>query len=281
MLKFLKNIKKSVYDPAFYKELATSSTWGSLRYFVGITASVAFFLGLGATAILGPMMLDFIHQAEPVIRNLYPKELVVTIKSGTAASNVAEPYVIKMPKEIQKFFDATTTPNLAVIDTHEPADPDRFLSLNTWLLFSKDGLTYMKGGEGKLGIEFQKYENDVVMTHDNYTGLVNKILSFGNKLPIAMLLFFVIALFIWGVFQLVYFLFAALLVYLLLKSQGMVAKYGHAYRLTIHAATLPILINFVLAFVTGDIRALAVLPFLFTIILLGVVWVNIRGVKTV
>lgn len=280
MQKFLKKIVRSVYDPEFYKELRASSTWLSLRYFVGITAWVAFFIGLGATALLGPLMLNFIHQAEPVIRDIYPNELVVTIKSGTAASNVAEPYRIKMPKPVQDFLGATSTQSLAVIDTRNNAEPSAFLNMNTWALVAKDGIMVMKADDDKnIGTEFQAYQNDFVITHDAYTKLVDKLLGFGDKLPFVMLVFFIIGFFIWGAFELVYFIFAAILVYLLLKSRGVEANYGYSYRIAIHAATLPILINFVLAFATGDIRALAVFPFLFTIILLGVVWANLRQAK--
>ncbi|MFA6006803.1 MAG: DUF1189 family protein [Candidatus Paceibacterota bacterium] len=279
MLKFFKNIKNSVYNPEFYKELEGRSIWLSLRYYFGLIVLVALLLGLGYTAILGPMIVGFLGKADPVIRNVYPKELVVTIKSGSAASNVAEPYFIKMPKEMQEFFGATTTQNLVVVDTHEKADPDKFRSFDTWALIAKDGLMVIKNNDKAGALEFQAYSSDLVLTQETYLSFIDKMMSYGDKLPIVIFVILLAVILLWGVARLGYFLIAAVLVYLLLKARKLPANYAHAYRLTVHAATLPILINLVLAAVTGDPRTLATVPFVFTIILLGVVWVNLREAK--
>jgi len=281
MIKFFRNVWKSIYNPSFYKELETRSTWLSVRYYFGLICVIAFFLGLGATAVLGPMLSTFLGQAKPVVLDIYPKELVVTIKAGTAASNVTEPYFVKMPDKMKQFFGATTTNiNLVVINTRENADQGKFQTMNSLVLVAKDGLMIAKNGEGKTGTEFQPYTNDIVMTHDVYAVFVDKLAGFGNKLPVVMLVVFFIGFFIWGIIRMAYFLLAAVLVYLLLKARKMPATYGHAYRLTLHAATLPILLNFFLSFIMFDPRALAVLPFLFTIILLAVVWFNTQETKS-
>lgn len=283
MLKFFRNIGKSIYSPIFYQELEQRSTWLTLRYYLGVISLVAFLLGLGGTAVFGPMLTQFTSQATPVIQEIYPKDLVITIKSGTAASNIQseEPYLIKMPKEMQEFLGATTTQNLAVINTKENADSNRFLALDAWILVAKDGIMVVQGTEDNMTTQLQPYTSDAVVTHDSYVAMVNKIASLGDKLPIVLLIVLIVAFFLWGVVRLLYFLVVALLVWLLLKARKLPATYGYAFRLSVHAATLPILLNFILVFVTGNIRTLAMLPFLFTIILLGVVWVNTKGTKPV
>lgn len=283
-MNFFKNIAKSVYSPAFYLELRTRSTWLSLRYYLGLSAIIALILGLAATAVFGPILLQFVSKAEPVVRDLYPSELVVTVKSGSAATNVAEPYTIKVPKEMQEFFGATSTISLVTIDTRQNADITNFLALRTLFLVAKDGIVLNKDLDGgAAGAEFHAYTKDFVMTKDVYVGFVDKLTGFGDKLPYAMMVFLVVALFLWGVARLVYCLPVAVLVYLILKTRnttGEPVSYGHAYRTTVHAATLPILINFFFAFASGNIMMLAGVPFLFTLILLAVVWMNTRAAQS-
>jgi len=281
MLNFFKNIVKSVYNPTFYKELETRSTWASVRYYLGLSVIIAVILGASTAALLSPLVVAFLGQAKPVVLDIYPKDLVITIKSGSAASNVSEPYFIKMPDKMKQFFGATSTINLAVIDTREKADQSKFASFNTLSLVAKDGVMLLKGENGVAGTTFQPYTSDFVMKHDVYVDFVNKVAGFGDKLPIVMLVSLIVGFFLWGVVRMLYLLLAALLVYLMFKARKMPVAYGQSYRIALHAATVPILVNLILAFFTFNPSILSTMPFLFTIILLAVVWFNTRETKAV
>jgi len=279
MLQFFKNIRRSVYDPVLYTELETRSTWLTLRYYSGLVVLVALVFGVAGTIFLSPLLTRFIGTARPVIESTYPKDLVITIKSGSAASSVQsqEPYAIPMPQELRAVLGTSTARNLVVINTREKADLGRFATYNTWLLVAKDGILFPKsGGTGDTSLQFQPYTSDLVITQSSYLALIDKLASFGDTLPLVICAFLIIAFIVWGLVRLLYFLVVALLVWLLLKSRQLPGSYGYSYRIAVHAATVPILANVFLFFVTGTMRSLSLIPFVFTIVLLGVVWLNLR-----
>jgi len=289
MLDFLKKIRSSVYDPDFYRGLIDTSVWSAVRYYLWIAFFIAVILSLSTTAFLGPRLLTFVDESEDVARGLYPAELVVTVKSGTAASNVAEPYRVPMPKELDELFATReyftgnkirAPTNFAVINTNKEANIKEFYQMDTFILVAKDGLMVDQDVGTKPKVQFDEYGTDIVMTHTLYQSILDGVYRLRQYLPVAILAVFFGGFFLWGVLHFVYFIFAGLLIYLLLRARSLSATFGNSYKIAIHASTLPILANFILTFATMNPATLARVPFLFTIILLLVVWVNTRGIES-
>lgn len=280
MFSFFKNIGKSVYSPTFYGELGERSVWFSLRYYLGLVLLVATILGLGASAIFVPTLSKIIKEGLPIAETLYPKELVITIKAHEAASNVKEPYVIPLPEVMksQSKSRATELPdNLVVIDTQKPYNADTFSVYSSAMVVNKDGFSVVADTEGGTFIpKFTPYSTDYVITHEKYVGLTKNISMLAEKFPDFAVLFFITIFFIMGISRLLLFIPIAGLIWLLLKSLSKQNTYGYAYRLAVHASTVPIVINLLLTFVLGTVRALATIPFLFTLILLATAWINLR-----
>lgn len=282
MTTFIKRIGQSVYSPEFYRQLASSSTWRSLGYYLLFAFLVAVVLGLGVSSVVVPTLSRVVAEGLPVAEGLYPKELVITIKGGQAAANVSQPYFIRTPdvllEKLKNEEGVQIPPNLAVVDTKNSFNAEQFARYNTVIWVARDGFAVIKdAGAGTFSAEFQNYTNDLVINHDRYATLIEKMKGFTEWLPGATVALLMVAFFVWGIVRLVYFLIAAVLVYLLLKVLKQPASYGYAYRLTLHAATLPILLNLALAFFAGNIHPVSTIPFLFTIIILFIVWVNIRA----
>ena len=106
-----------------------------------------------------------------------------------------------------------------------------------------------------------------------FVGKMAPLAKFVGPLVVLMTL---VGIFIFSNFKLLYFLIAALLVWAIVSIKKLDLGYKKSYQIAMHAATLPML----LTIFTG----LGVLPsvrFIPTILLLVVVWINLKSVETV
>ena len=116
--------------------------------------------------------LPFLQKIEPAILQMvdevYPKELVVTVKNGSLTTNVKEPYYLEFPSQIRKWMTDDSTNSfyeryhMIVFDTK--AEPIDFAKHDSLVLFSKDFIMYYRdGNRGETGIETYSPDLNVVL----------------------------------------------------------------------------------------------------------------------
>ena len=109
--KLLHLIRASIHNPEFYKGLLSRKISWSFKYFF----SFILILAVVSTAVFGwravPAVNSFLNNLAPTILEYYPDELEIVIKDGEASSNVAEPYVIKLPAELMSNAPESAPPN--------------------------------------------------------------------------------------------------------------------------------------------------------------------------
>jgi hypothetical protein len=274
---FLRTIRNSIYNPAFYSELLSKPLSFSFKYFYTLVA----ILSLGLAVIVGikaiPTIRLFSAEVVGKVVNYYPEELVITIAHGKASTNVAEPYFLKLPDDFESKTSAqgvSTSPDIAkydnflVIDTASPLSIERFKEHKTIVLLSGSD-AMIADRRGNIRIHNLKNVPDVKIDRAWVSNMAGKI---GSLLKVAMPVV-VVGAFAVGVvgfsFKLLYLLLAALLIWLILKIKKVPAGYSKAYQIGLHAMTLGILAQSVF-YLLGASQILS----LFTILLLAVVLIN-------
>ncbi len=272
-MSFLNKIKSSVYNPAFYSDVVEGREKGPFKYFFKLSLVLALVFSLTSSFMVVPNIKEFLVDAKNKIEQNYPKDLEVKIQGGIASTNATEPYFVPAPanlkamdKEVEDFD------NVLVIDTKNDFNLEKFRSYKTIVLLTKDSFV-VEGSDGRVNTTPLKDIPDFTVNYENLTRWFLKTDSISRVLSGAVPLLILVGVFIAYMFKLVYLLVAALLVMLLSKLKKVNLSYKKSYSVSMYAVTLPTLLS-VLFFFLGMPMPMLV-P---TLILLVVVWVNLKSV---
>lgn len=273
MPSFFKSIASSIYNPSFYAEVLKQPFSFSLKYFYKLAALLALLYTIIAAITFGPQAQGFLKNVSSRVLNYYPENLEIKIEKGMASTNMPEPYTLPWPSELPSSAQRSNRSyaNLLIIDTQTPFSIDQFKRYDTlaWLL--KDSLVVI-GDNEQIRIQgLEKFPN-TTLTKSKVQFFVNKVEPFLRAVtPLLVIMIFIALLFFFS-FQLVYLLFGALVIWIAVKIKKYPLMYGKAYQVGLHAITLPLLVN-ALWYLTGIKSGK---PFLFTLLLVIVVFLNIR-----
>lgn len=276
-MKLFQDIKNSVYNPDFYRELLSRPLSYSLKYFFLLGVLLTLINTIIVSFDLIPSAGAFFSSVGPKVLQYYPDDLTITIKNGHASANVQEPYFLAMPVELKSNEPAvaSSTPpeNFLVIDTKNPFSVDQFRADKTILLLTYDSFVYEKNG----GITIQPLDRigDWTIDKGGIKSFLDKINPYLRYLPWIFTLIFFIGYYIGFMFHLVYFLLFALVVWVIARIGKSKLTYGKSYRVAIHAATLSLILSYLVLPVIPRLS----IPFLFTIIALIVTFINFKPVR--
>lgn len=269
-MNFFQKIYKSIYAPSFYQELLGRPFSFSLKYFYLLTLILVLFVTVVFSLSLIPNINAFLKEFGPKILEAYPQELVITIKNGKASINVPEPYTIKFP-DILGGNEDKISKNLLIINTKTPFSLQEFRSYDTTALLTENELVF-HGDKGDIRIQPLDQVPDTEITKSFIESLIKAVEPFMKyAAPLFAVMMFV-GFFIFYHVNLLYLLFAALLIWIMAKIKKFPIGYKKSYQISIHAMTLPlILYTLAFAFVPQ-----ALYTYVFTVLLLIVAWVNVR-----
>ena len=272
-MKFIEEVRSSIYDPAYYRGIPSEPLGSSFRFFYSFAAVVALLETIFLSFTVLPAAWSFVRGIGPKALEYYPSELVVTLKNGNVATNVPEPYFVKFPEELKNFYgqqNSQKPDNLIVIDTGTPFTIDEFKNYKTAVLLVNNSLVY--GNDQKLTVQSFGRFPDVKIDKSKVASFVAKfqpyLTVFAALVPLFIFIVFIVALSA----NLLYFIFLALLVWLIAKIKKLPVGYKKSYQLCLHLAIVPILIDYLWSLVSGPH-----IPFLFTIAFVIVALVNLRS----
>ncbi len=271
MQPFIEHIQKSIFSPEYYRELLERPSSYSWKYYWSFTMLLSVFMTIASTIPLVPLVNNALNDLTKNVVAYYPNELVVHIDKGEASTNVSEPYYLTMPNVMREHV-ATTTDllYLGVIDTHAQVSVEQFRAYKAAFWISKE---YLVADDGSGGIRFTKYGPLLTYTLNKQAvqNMLNSVEPFFKFIPPILVLIIFIAMLLSFTLNLLYLLFGALLVMLMGKLMKQNWSYGTAYRLCLHATTLPLIVG--LAFSLLPIGG-GNIPFFSTVLLLVVVYAN-------
>jgi hypothetical protein len=218
----------------------------------------------------------FLFEQSSKVANYFPEELAITIKDGNVSTNVQEPYFIKLPEDLKasvenKQSDVSNIENIAVINTKDKFDIDTFVSYKTFMLLTSDSVVYMNSNN--------QITINSLTSVKNFTLNRSVIVNFINKIK-PLLVFLYPLVFVGGyivgfmsvVAYLVYLLFGALIIWLVVKVKKIDIGYKKSYQIGMHLVTSVIIINGILSMLPMK----NTIPFLSTILLILLAILNLK-----
>ncbi|MFA6338839.1 MAG: DUF1189 family protein [Candidatus Paceibacterota bacterium] len=279
-MSLFKDVKNSIYNPEFYSELIDRPLSYSLKYFFSLICLISIAVSAYFTIIASPQLMTFAKESRNSIVSKFPSELEVTIKKGEVSTNVKEkePYLVSMPQmpRLQQSSMPTNNQafqNIVVIDTVNQFSLEKFYEYHTAFLVTKNDIIY--SDKDKITITSLAKSPDLVINKTSTESFFKKLDPLVKFIPLLLAIFvFSISFFI-GSAYLFYFLYFALLVWLVVRINKIHTGYMGAYKITLHAATLSILVDILMKLFFSKYN----LSYVFDVVILIVVIANLYGVK--
>lgn len=269
-MNFLNKVKSSIYGPDFYADLANEPVGKSFRYYFELASVIALLTAIIFSVFVVPKIRSFLDDFGTSIVSGFPTELEVRLVDGKVTTNAVEPYIVPVPED---FVVEDTTPeyeNMIVINTKESFDLQRFNEYSTFALITDDSFVY-ENESGRVSIQNLSTVPNVTINKANVSDWVNKTQPFVSAVPFVLPVLAFLAILIAFAFNLIYIAIVSVLVMLVLRLKKIETSYKHAYKVSLHAYTLPMLLSFLFT-ITG-VGSLALFP---TVVLLVIVLINFK-----
>lgn len=265
-MKFFTNVKNSIYGPGFYAALGSRSMGRSVGYFIGLATLLSI---VTAVPVISGLASFLNEKAVNEFFGAYPEDLVVTLADGKVSINQPEPYFVPNPEEDDK-------KNLVTIDTKSEFSGSQADEYSTYVLVKED-FAVMAGSGDQAGriVPFNTFD-DIVITKEMVAGWGSALAPYAGVALFAASIILFIAFIVGSLFYFIYFLIPAVLILGIGRLLKQPFGFAHAYKVAIHAATLPLLASTAF-FLFGTPK-----PFLaFTVLLLLVATLNLSKSRSV
>jgi len=250
---FFFSLKKSLFDPKYYQDVAKTSFWFSYKYLWFLLFILIFIKSL----TFAGSYLKNRHQIQPRIdkfmieaQNFYPKDLEIKIRNGQLSTNAQEPFFFDLDNRVT----ADLRRHFLIIDTK--GSIENYPNYNTYILATKNAVVYPSKSENNQ-IEqtsvfyFRDLKQNFTINKGIFDNLLNivrpytfRALFYIDSVALIFLFFFLVfgSLF-WTngiMFGLLFLTFFIWIVNLIFKKQY---SYGSLYKIGMHAVTWPIVIS--------------------------------------
>lgn len=266
------SIRDSVYNPAFYQELLSKSLGYSWKYYSAFALLVVIFLTIISSVPLVATANKTIREFPQKFFAYYPDGFEFTIANGVLTTNSIEPYMLPVPYPFRDLAKEDGVSSLAVFDTVTPFSIEQFNAYQTLVWVGAKQFAYR---DKNTSVRVQQFEPKTNVTINELTlrGMESAVSPYYRFIgPIIVLVIFLGMLVAFGV-NFIYLILGAVFIFILLRVMKRGVSYGACYRIGLHAMTLPILVQVVLAVTPLALRGL---PFVSTLLMLVVVYLNFR-----
>ena len=240
----------SLTKPSYYKDIIEAKFSFSFKYLLSLFLLTSFIIGVS----LSVRVLNFISQSPKFVESTkafmvetYPKELKLTLKEGKIVTNVKEPYFINLPEN-----------NKIAISTKGKAEDIK--NLKALFLLTSDSLVISDNVDSykviPLSETLAKIPNGVAMDKTLFVSILDQFAPYALKslpkiiiaISILILIFYPLIRGVFGfVFEALFLLPATLVLFVGVKILKKKLTFAKTYQMSLHGATIPILISFLLS----------------------------------
>jgi membrane associated rhomboid family serine protease len=264
--------RRSVHSPEFYQSIPRRPIGSALSYFLFLCLPAAL---VGAIPTVAAMVR--ISDAAPYIQEIfdaYPAELELRIRHGSLSSNVDEPFFVAQTRLLSQ--DGNTPRHLAVIDTSTPVSAEQFAAYDALIWVTRDRLLTRdpnspRGFSATDLPEAGDFTIDRWLAGRTSTALQGWLPALGLGMAALALIFSYCS----SAIRLIYMLPTALLVLGITRVAGTKLDYAGAYKTGVFGMTAALGVETVVS-LTHGLTGFGGVPFMFTLVTLGVVWINVR-----
>lgn len=254
---FFKTFRRSLTEPAYYKDILSAKFSFSVKYLFGLLFFVSFIIGI-ITSVqilrLIPQAPSFVENAKSFVVKTYPSELVLTLKNKKVVSNVSEPYFIDLPPENKDVI--TGFDHFIAINTKGSVDD--FETLSSMLVVTPDSLVASDTGGGykviPLSETFAKIPDGAYIDQTNLKLILEGVSPYLLKLIpnvlyvisiILITLYPLLRAFFSLVTQMIVLLPVALVLFIFAKIVRRQISYAKVYQFCMHGLTITTILSLV------------------------------------
>ncbi len=277
-MKLLQLIRASIYSPAFYRGLERKPFWFSIKYFYSLTLVIGIVFSVTFSLRAIPAIHTFVQGVSGGLVSLFPENLEITIRSGTASINQPEPYFIPFPdalRETMKSTDGAQLKNLLVVNTRDAFSIDQFRSYETAILITRESVVW-SDREGRISIDTLAAFPDTLIDRPFLIRVSNQIELLGRWLAPVIVFGSFVAFIIGYSFHLLYFVPIALIAWVITRMRKHPVSYRTSYQMAIHAFTLSALAEMIIT----DAFRVPTVQYLPTFIVIVTLWANLRWMES-
>jgi hypothetical protein len=251
-MNIFQKIGKSVYGPDFYSGLKTSRTRDSVKYFLKLVTLLSLLSAIIWAVVFLPKFHNFL--TPEIVKEtvaLYPADLNLKINKGEISTDAKLPYIIPFESDALKDQSniVNAIKNFVVIDTRVDAFSLDLLSKNETMVFVGKNFVAGRDENGSFRlIPLSEYKDfSYELNRANIEALALKMLPTAKKALNFLPFLVLIGFFLMNLGFLTSALIMALVVWLVMVIKKDSSGYKYALRLTIHAATLAVIIDSILS----------------------------------
>lgn len=263
---------KSLTEPDYYKDILTAKFSFSLKYLYLLLIFSSLLLGIKTAvevALSIPRIPGFIENAKSVLAEIYPDELVLTIKDKKILTNVEEPYFIAIPREMGILKKEAKY--LVAIDTSaDIADFEKYQSL---FLLSKEFVAMKDNSTGYKVQPLAEILKDVpdgaTIKNSDFDALTARLNPYLYYLYPAAYAGIVLLLTIWPLFiaglgllgRSIMLVLYSLLLFIFAKILRRGLTYKNIYQMSMHGLTISIVISTFLTLLNYNLPIISLIAF--------------------
>lgn len=269
-MNFYQRIKNSIYSPEFYSQISQKSWKNAFGYFFIL---ILLLTALQSLFLLKPIFIDLPNQISGSVKSTignYPSELEVKIENGKVSSNAKEPFYILIPD---------TKDNLIVIDTQTPYSAQKFSEYNTIAWVGRDTLFYQGSTKNEVRTMDMSKIGNITISRKFVSDMADKISPWIRWVGPIVFIFTLLGLYLSLTFKLIYLLLLAFLIMFVAKISNNKLTYSQSYKTGLYALTLGLIVDSIVI-VTQTYTHFSGFPFMFTLITLGVAFLNLNSKDT-
>lgn len=230
-MRFFTLLRGSFYGPDAYLAVRGKSAGSALSYALLAAVIVAIYPVISiATVVYQFAGSEFVDK----VAEIYPEELVITMKDGVISTNVEEPYFIDIPAEWGD-LKKEDFKHLVVFDTKRDVSIDEIEEYRSAVVVTDTHL-YAQDEREMRAVDMSESKDNFEISREAVTKFANAAKPIVKGVIIALP--FLLAVFVVGFQMIGYFiigLLAALIVMLIAKLNGFAFTYGESYVVALYA----------------------------------------------
>jgi hypothetical protein len=282
-------IRNSIFNPSFYKELDHKETSYTIYYLLKLAAIISLVVTIGLlvtfNSFLNSVMTNSNTRSPGEVLSMYIEtyfadDLVVTFRNGELITNKSEPIIFPIPfswLNIDLQDNENIPGNIAVINTVNNFTPTLLDQYDTFFVMATSSAAYRDREVTKV-LNYEDIEDkypDLVINKNLVREKTRDVAYYINSAMPYIFIFGFILLFIFFVLaivagELIGAIFFGFLAYIVAKILNIQSTFGTWYLKAIRADTLFL----VLSWTVGWIIPFTVIPFVNTFVVLLVLYFN-------
>ncbi|MBI4058523.1 DUF1189 family protein [Candidatus Gottesmanbacteria bacterium] len=244
---FFRVFFKSLTSLSYYRDVVKAPFTFSLKYFLFFSLLLGSLATFGVSSLVLPHVTVFVDRFEKRANDLYPEDLVITIKNGILTTNANDP--IRFPIPFELFLEippAIPDSKQLYLVTLDPSFVNSETKVKNSLFYFTQNHLYISDGENSTQYSLSDF-GDVKITKSGVNRFIQTIIPLLKMVPALLVVVFMLLFFIiWPILRLISLLFHTTLLLLVANLIGISLPFVKMYQIGLHSMTFSTILRTVL-----------------------------------